>query len=125
MLQKTRDSFVGTRLLDEAEYLVVSSLCRDAFYRSPCHTCGKPLQRPRARFWGGDSARMKIDINKNSEVTICDQLSQQIVFLIATGKLKPGDQLPSVRELALRCKIHSNTVSDAYKDLVQRLWIKR
>src|SRR5262245_31490261 len=74
---------------------------------------------------GGDSARMKIDINKNSEVTICDQLSQQIVFLIATWKLKPGDQLPSVRELALRCKIHSNTVSDAYKDLVQRLWIKR
>src|SRR5262245_39548034 len=68
---------------------------------------------------------MKIEINKDSEVTICDQLSEQIAFLIATGELKPGDQLPSVREMALRCRIHANTVSDAYKSLVQRLWIKR
>ena len=68
---------------------------------------------------------MKIEINKDSGITIGDQLTQQIVFMIATGKLKPGDQLPSVRELAHRCKIHSNTVSEAYKELVGRLWIKR
>jgi GntR family transcriptional regulator len=68
---------------------------------------------------------MNIEINKDSEITIGDQLSQQIVFLIATGKLKPGDQLPSVREMARRFSIHANTVSEAYKNLVQRLWIKR
>src|SRR5436190_22557446 len=68
---------------------------------------------------------MKIEINKDSEVTICDQLAEQIVFLIATGKLKPGDALPSVREMALRHKIHKDTVSQAYQDLVDRYWIKR
>ncbi len=68
---------------------------------------------------------MHIRIDKASDVTICKQLSEQIVFLIATGRLKAGDALPSVRQMAVRHKIHPNTVSEAYKDLVQRLWIKR
>ena len=68
---------------------------------------------------------MKIRIDKASEVSVCKQLSEQIVFLIATGGLKPDDALPSVRQMALRHKIHPNTVSEAYKDLVQRHWITR
>lgn len=42
---------------------------------------------------------MKLDIHiiKDSEVTIREQLFEQIVFLIATGRLKPGEVLPSVR----------------------------
>jgi DNA-binding transcriptional regulator YhcF (GntR family) len=40
----------------------------------------------------------------------------QIVFLIGSGQLKPGDPLPSVRELAQRLGIHRNTVSQAYGD---------
>ena len=45
---------------------------------------------------------MKLDIHiiKDSEVTIREQLVEQIVFLIATGKLVPGDELPSVGGLA-------------------------
>src|SRR2546425_5705037 len=68
---------------------------------------------------------MHIRIDKASDVTVCKQLSEQIVFLIATGRLKAGDALPSVRQIALRHKIHANTVSEAYKDLVQRHWLKR
>lgn len=53
------------------------------------------------------------------------QLTEQIVFLITTGKLKPGQRLPSVREVARRLKIHHNTVSEAYQDLVRRTWVVR
>jgi len=68
---------------------------------------------------------MHIRIDKGSDVTISRQLSEQIVFQIATGKVKLGDPLPSVRELALRLKVSPTTVSEAYQNLVERLWIKR
>lgn len=68
---------------------------------------------------------MQIRIDKGSEVTIGRQLSEQIVFQIATGKAKPGAPLPSVRELAKRLKVSPTTVSAAYQDLVDRFWIKR
>jgi len=68
---------------------------------------------------------MNIRIDRGSDVAVHRQLAEQIVFLIATGKLKPGDALPSVREMALRHKIHKDTVSQAYQDLVDRYWIKR
>jgi GntR family transcriptional regulator len=38
--------------------------------------------------------------------------------------LKPGQKLPSTRELARRFKIHSNTVSAAYRDLAERGWVE-
>src|SRR5262245_61345644 len=45
--------------------------------------------------------------------------------LIATERLKDGDLMPSVRELARRLKVHHNTVSEAYQDLVKRKWLER
>src|SRR5712691_11643451 len=60
---------------------------------------------------------VEIKINKQSEVPVRDQLSAQLVFLIATGKLKAGEPLPSVRALARKLRIHHNTVSGAYQDL--------
>jgi GntR family transcriptional regulator len=68
---------------------------------------------------------MNIRIDKGSEIPIRRQLSEQIVFQIATGRVKSGDPLPSVRELSLRLKISPTTVSEAYQDLSIRLWIKR
>jgi GntR family transcriptional regulator len=66
---------------------------------------------------------MDIRISKESEIPLRQQLAEQIVFHIATGKLQPGQALPSVRELARRLKIHHNTVSEAYQDLVRRMWL--
>lgn len=66
---------------------------------------------------------MDIRISKESEVPLRQQLAEQIVLLIATGKLQPGQALPSVRELARRLKIHHNTVSEAYQDLIRRMWL--
>jgi len=45
---------------------------------------------------------MNIRLSKESEVPIRRQLTEQIVFLIATEMLKPGEALPSVRRLARR-----------------------
>jgi GntR family transcriptional regulator len=46
------------------------------------------------------------------------------VLGIVSWDLKPGQKLPSTRELARRFNIHSNTVSAAYRDLVERGWVE-
>jgi GntR family transcriptional regulator len=66
---------------------------------------------------------MQILLSKNSDVPLRQQLAEQIVFLITTGQLRAGQQLPSVRALARRVKVHHNTVSEAYQDLVRRHWL--
>jgi GntR family transcriptional regulator len=48
---------------------------------------------------------------------IYEQLMRQIKHGIATGALKQGDQLPTVRELAAKLVINPNTVSRAYREL--------
>jgi GntR family transcriptional regulator len=68
---------------------------------------------------------MEVHVNKESEVPVRQQLTEQILLLIVTGRLKEGSPLPSVRELARRLKIHHNTVSEAYQDLVRRQWLVR
>ena len=68
---------------------------------------------------------VEIHIDSSNDVPIRRQLTEQIVFLIATQRLRDGELLPSVRELARRLKVHHNTVSEAYKDLVQRKWLER
>jgi GntR family transcriptional regulator len=68
---------------------------------------------------------MDIRIDRKSEVPVRQQLAEQIIFSIATEKLKPGEVLPSVRELARCLKIHHNTVSEAYKELARRAWVVR
>ena len=60
---------------------------------------------------------MDIPLNRESGVPIRDQLVVYLEMRILDGTLKPGERLPSVRALARRLKIHSNTVSAAYKDL--------
>lgn len=53
------------------------------------------------------------------------QLMEQIIVLIATGHFQPGDPLPTVRQLARQNGIHYNTVSHAYRELVQDGWLLR
>ena len=67
---------------------------------------------------------MRIWLSKNSEVPVREQLSSQIVLGIVSWDLKPGQKLPSTRELARRFHIHSNTVSAAYRDLAERGWVE-
>ena len=50
-------------------------------------------------------------------VPIYRQIIDQIRFGIVSGQLKLGEQLPTVRALAVALKVNLNTVSKAYKEL--------
>ena len=63
---------------------------------------------------------MRLWLSKNSAASLREQLGTQLTLGIISGDLKPGEKLPSVRELARRYKIHSNTVSAAYRDVEAR-----
>ena len=45
------------------------------------------------------------------------QLTRAIQFAIATGRLKVGEQLPTVRQLAVELRVNANTVAKVYADL--------
>src|SRR5688572_27850777 len=68
---------------------------------------------------------MDLRIDRSSDVSIRRQLADQVIFLIATEGIPAGHLMPSVRVLARRLKIHHNTVSEAYKELVERRWLER
>jgi DNA-binding transcriptional regulator YhcF (GntR family) len=67
---------------------------------------------------------MRLWLSKNSEVPLREQLTTQIVLGVVSGDLKPGQRLPSTRELARRFTVHANTVSAAYRDLEMRGWLE-
>ena len=56
-------------------------------------------------------------IDYASGTPIYRQLIDQIRFGIASGQLKLGEQLPTVRALAVELKVNLNTVAKAYKEL--------
>ena len=66
---------------------------------------------------------MKLEINKNSEEPVHVQLREQVIFRVSTGELPSGYVMPSVRSLARQHDISPNTVSVAYKELVERKWL--
>lgn len=58
---------------------------------------------------------MEIKVDLTDHVPIYIQLMNQIKHMIATGELEPGDQLPTVRQLAADLRINFNTVARAYR----------
>lgn len=56
-------------------------------------------------------------LDYSNGVPIYRQIIDQILFGIETGQLKLGEQLPTVRALAVTLKVNLNTVSKAYKEL--------
>lgn len=60
---------------------------------------------------------LPLHIDPQSNLPIFAQLRQQITWLIASGKLKPGDRLPTIRELAEQIGVHMHTVRQAYHSL--------
>jgi len=67
---------------------------------------------------------MRLWLSKNSDVPLREQLTTQLMLGIVSADLKPGQRLPSTRELARRFRIHSNTVSAAYRELERRGWLE-
>ncbi len=57
---------------------------------------------------------MELRIEPSSTVPIYLQIISSIKHQVATGRLKPGEQLPTVRMLATDLRINPNTVARAY-----------
>jgi len=66
---------------------------------------------------------MRLWLSKSSDVPLREQLVTQIRLGIISGDLKLRQKLPSTRELARRFRIHSNTVSAAYRELHRSGWV--
>jgi GntR family transcriptional regulator len=56
-------------------------------------------------------------INSADPTHLHAQLERSIRAAIASGRLKPGDQLPTVRQLAVDLRINANTVAKVYSQL--------
>ena len=60
-----------------------------------------------------------IRVDATSFVPIYEQIKQGIARLVATGRLKAGEPLPSIRDLAAEIIVNPNTVARAYRELEQ------
>ena len=64
-----------------------------------------------------------INIDYQSRTPIYEQIVERFQMLILKGVLKPDDQMPSVRSLALQLSINPNTIQKAYAQLEQQGYI--
>src|SRR6267142_5734883 len=60
---------------------------------------------------------VQFDLDLHSGVPVYRQIIDQVIGGIAAGTLAPGDQLPTVRQLAVDLSINPNTVIRAYREL--------
>jgi GntR family transcriptional regulator len=62
---------------------------------------------------------MRIHVSPTDGIPIYRQIVNQVKYLIASGRLASGDELPPIRSLAEQLLINPNTVARAYRELEQ------
>ncbi|MCA9426301.1 MAG: GntR family transcriptional regulator [Candidatus Omnitrophica bacterium] len=60
---------------------------------------------------------MFIEIDLNKPVPIFNQIMDGVRLAVATGRIVPGDRIPSIRDLAVELRVNPNTVAKAYQEL--------
>ena len=60
---------------------------------------------------------MFLHIDPSNGLAIYDQVVRQVKYAVARGAIKPGNLVPSVRELARELTLNPNTVARAYQQL--------
>ncbi len=58
-----------------------------------------------------------VTLDPHDSTPIYAQLERGVRAAIATGRLKPGDQLPTVRQMAVELRVNANTVARVYAEL--------
>jgi GntR family transcriptional regulator len=58
---------------------------------------------------------IKVQLDFRSEMPIYLQIVEQIETALVTGEIKPGDQLPTIRQLASELNVNFNTVARSYR----------
>jgi len=67
---------------------------------------------------------IRFSIDSSSSVPVFQQVIQAVKLEILSGRLKNGDQLPPIRELAKILKLNPNTVAKAYYTLEEEGFIE-
>lgn len=62
---------------------------------------------------------MLIHLSQSDGVPIYLQIVNQIKYLVGSGRLEPGEELPAIRALAEQLLVNPNTVARAYRELEQ------
>ena len=63
-------------------------------------------------------------IDPRSPTPLWEQIAARVRVAVAAGELRPGEALPSVRELARRLRVNPATVAQAYKDLAREDFVE-
>src|SRR5687767_15317394 len=60
---------------------------------------------------------MQLHVSPADGVPIYLQIVNQVKYLVASGRLEPGEELPPIRTLAEQLLVNPNTVARAYREL--------
>jgi GntR family transcriptional regulator len=60
---------------------------------------------------------VQLHISPHDGVPIYLQIVNQVKYLVASGRLEPGEELPAIRTLAEQLLVNPNTVARAYREL--------
>lgn len=69
----------------------------------------------------GDTVILQIDLA--SQPPAYEQIASRLRALLVSGRFRPGDQFPTVRQLAMDLAVHHNTVAEAYRILAEEGWL--
>ena len=68
-------------------------------------------------------AARTIQIDLASHTPVYEQIANSLRALLVQEAFKPGEQLPTVRRLAVDLGVHHNTVAEAYRALAVEGWL--
>lgn len=109
------DDYVGS------EHLLLGMIREDSGLAAEVlEKLGLTLERVRAARAGGEfesGSRLRLTLDDASDLSIYEQIVRQITEAVATGALRPGERLPTVRHLADELDIAPGTVARAYSEL--------
>ena len=60
---------------------------------------------------------MFLELDYSSAKPLYQQLIDQVKFAVASGRLKSGDRLPPIRDLAVQIRMNRNTIARVYSEL--------
>lgn len=63
------------------------------------------------------STMIDFTLDKNSPVPFYRQIADRVLAGLSSGALRPGDRLPTIREMAVNLEVNPNTVVRAYSHL--------
>ncbi|MER3556243.1 MAG: hypothetical protein C4331_18405 [Meiothermus sp.] len=67
---------------------------------------------------------LELSLDRSSPIPLSEQIRSQLRLLIVAGALKPGELLPTIKDLASRLEVNPNTVSQVYGSLEAEGYLK-